>query len=485
MSDYHYATPALEQLTRRAREEIALLAYPNREWVRPVTHASGQHVHDVIIVGGGQAGLSIALGLKREGVTNVLVLDARPAGREGVWEDFARMPTLRTPKATIGIEYGIPSLAAPAFYKARYGEADWEAITRVERPRWMEFLRWFRHAAQIDVRNETECLGLGPEGNLMALTVRDSSKPGAAPHTLLTRRVVLATGYDGCGTWGIPAAITSTVAPERYCHANGPIDFAALKGKRIGLLGHGASAFDNACALLEAGVASVDLCFRRPRIPVVNPHRCVEFVGFLRHFYELDDAVRWQVNRFFELYAEPPTQNGYDRAHSYANFRLHDGSPWTALQDDGEQVHVTTPKAAFSFDYLVCATGSIVDYNARPELRALGPYVQRWRHRYTPPADNTSEMLGEYPYLGPGFQYQPLAPEHDWVGRVHAFNFSSVLSMGPHTTSSSGHKYAVPRLVAGLTAAFMAEQADAVMPTLHGYHFAELDTRAVPAREAA
>ena len=189
----------------------------------------------------------------------------------------------------------------------------------------------------------------------------------------------------------------------------------------------------------------------------------------------MPDAVRWQVGRFFEVYAEPPTQNGYDRARGYANFRMHAGAPWSSLRDDGAAVHVTTPKGGFTFDYLVCATGSVVDYAARPELRALGDLVQRWRHRYTPPADDASEMLGEYPYLGPAFEYLPLEAGNDWVSRVHAFNFSSVPSMGPHTTSSSGHKYAVPRLVAGLTAALMVEQADAVLPTLHAYDFAELD----------
>lgn len=482
MNPYTCATPTLEHLTRQAQAEVALLAYPNRAWVRPATHSSGVHVYDVVIVGGGQAGLSIAFGLKREGVTNVLVLDARAAGQEGVWENFARMQTLRTPKATIGIECGIPSLSAPAFYKARYGEEAWEAITRVERPRWMEFLRWFRHAAGLQVRNNTECLDLAPDGKLMALTVSD--KVTAVPETVLARRVVLATGYDGCGAWGIPEAITRAVPPQRYCHANGKIDFTALKGKRIGVLGHGASAFDNACALLEQGVASVDLCFRREQLPLINPHRCVEFAGFLRHFYELDDAVRWQVNRFFEVYAEPPTQNAYDRAHTYPGFCLHASAPWTTVEDDGQQVHLGTPKGNFTFDYLVCATGSVVDYSARAELRAVGAHVQRWRHRYTPPAGDVSAMLGEYPYLGPGFEYLPLAAQDEWVRRIHAFNFSSVLSMGPHTTSSSGHKYSVPRLVAGVTGALMAEQADAVMPTLFGYKEAELTLHA-PQEEAA
>jgi cation diffusion facilitator CzcD-associated flavoprotein CzcO len=485
MSGYVCATPELEELTRRARAEIAMLAYPNRDWVRPATHASGAHVYDVAIVGGGQAGLAIAFGLKRDGVGNVLVLDGRRAGEEGVWENFARMHTLRTPKATVGLEGGMPSLSAPAFYKARYGEQAWDAIARVERERWMEFLRWFRHAAGINVRNETQCLGLAPEGELVALSVEDAK----GRSTVLARHVVLATGYDGCGAWFVPDVVTRAVSPQRYCHANGPLDVAALKGKRVGILGHGASAFDNASVLLEGGAASVDLCFRRAHLPLVNPHRCVEFAGFLRHFYDLEDAVRWSVNRYFEVYAEPPTQNAYDRAHAHANFRLHASAPWTALRDDGREVHVTTPAGEFTFDYLVCATGSIIDYTLRPELAAIGPLMQRWRHRYTPPAADASELLGEYPYLGPGFEYQPLDEKDAWLRRVHAFNFSSVMSMGPHTVSSSGHKYAVPRLVTGLTQALMRAQADAVMPTLFGYGEAELTLRKPDAadqlREAA
>lgn len=465
---------ALGQLYQQVQSEIALLAYPGRDWVRPVQHSSGAHVHDVVIVGGGQAGMGVAFALKREGVGNVLILDAQPAGFEGVWETFARMPRLRTPKATIGIESGVPSLSAPAFYKACYGEQAWAGIDRIERSRWMAFLRWFRLAAGLQIRNDTECVALAPEGELVALTTRDQTAGPGSERVLLARHVVLATGYDGCGAWRIPEFVSRAVSPERVCHANGPIDFAALAGKRIGILGHGASAFDNAAALLEQGVASVDLCFRREQIPTVNPHRCVEFAGFLKHFHDLDDLTRWQVNRFFEVYAEPPTQNGFDRAHGFPDFRMHAGSPWTELVDDGNAVHVTTPKGRFTFDYLVCATGSAVDYQARAELRSLGPLVQRWRHRFEAPLTEASETLGEYPYLGAAFGYQPLVEADDWVRRVHAFNFSSALSMGPHSTSSSGHKYSVPRLVAGLTASFMAAQSDAVMPTLRAYREAEL-----------
>ena len=475
-----HMTPALQALTQQVKAELALLAYPNRDWVLPVTRPDGQPVHDVIIIGAGQAGLGTALALRRDGISNLLVIDGLPAGREGVWENFARMTHLRTPKGTVGIEGGIPSLSAPAFYRAAYGEQAWADIERIERPRWMAFLRWFRSAAGIEVCNDTACQSLQPEGDLLALTVQTGAQ---APRRLLARQVVLATGFDGCGVWQVPPAIAAAVAPERLNHSNEPIDFASLAGRRVGILGHGASAFDNACIALEHGAASVDVCFRRERIPTINPHRRLEFAGFLKHFHDLDDQVRWRTNRFFEVHDQPPTQNGWDRAHSFAQFRAHAGSPWLEVRDEGGQVHVRTPHARFTFDHVICATGAVVDYQARGELRTLGPLIRRWRHAFTPDADERSDTLAEYPYLGPGFEYLPLDPLRDgWVKRVRAFNFSSIVSMGPHTTSASGHKHSIPRLVGGITGALMAEQAPALLPALHDYEEAELRPR--PAQSA-
>ena len=65
----------LAALERQAREDLDTLAYPDRNWVQPLAHRSGQHVYDVVIVGAGQARLAAGFMLKRDGVTNVLLVD--------------------------------------------------------------------------------------------------------------------------------------------------------------------------------------------------------------------------------------------------------------------------------------------------------------------------------------------------------------------------------------------------------------------------
>jgi hypothetical protein len=121
------------RLAERARRDLAALAHPAAAWVRPALHASGQHVFDVVIVGAGQSGLIIGLALKREGVCNVLLLDRNPAGYEGPWETFARMAVLRSPKAVVGAELGIPSLSVRAWFEARYAAEAWERIIWIPR----------------------------------------------------------------------------------------------------------------------------------------------------------------------------------------------------------------------------------------------------------------------------------------------------------------------------------------------------------------
>jgi cation diffusion facilitator CzcD-associated flavoprotein CzcO len=100
-----------------------------------------------------------------------------------------------------------------------------------------------------------------------------STKTASGSTAIFVRRVVIATGHDGGGVWAVPDMVSDGLLPQVYTHSNVPIDFARLTGRRVGILGHGGSAFDAGLAAPQAGAASVDLCFRCPRLPVVNPHR--------------------------------------------------------------------------------------------------------------------------------------------------------------------------------------------------------------------
>jgi hypothetical protein len=55
------------------------------------------------------------------------------------------------------------------------------------------------------------------------------------------------------------------------------------------------------------------------------------------------------------------------------------------------------------------------------------------------------------------------------MGRVHAFNPASFVSSGPHSTSITGQKHALPRLLRALTRRLLLEQEDGVLDALRAY----------------
>lgn len=472
----------LTALSARVRHELEMFTYPARPWVKPREVPDGGPVHDVVIVGGGQAGLAIANGLIREGITRIVCLDRNPAGSEGPWETFARMGTLRTPKTLVGTELGFPSLSIESYYLARFGQEAWDAIDRVPRTHWMDYLRWYRRTLDLPVRNDTGVVSIGrARDGVIAV----DAETGGTPARFHARHVVLATGYDGGGAWRIPADIAAAVPPDRVFHSNGPIDFAPMRGKRVGVLGHGASAFDNAVRALAEGAARVDLCFRRAQLPVTNPHRCIEFVGFLKHFPELSDATRWRVNLHFRAVDQPPSHGGFGEARSHPQFAMHAGCPWLGFTPNGDgSITVETPKGGMTFDYLICATGLLFDLAARPELTVFRDDILPWHAAFTPAPDEAHPILGKFPYLGANYEFRARpGGDDDTLRRVFAFNASAMVSMGPHSTAVSGLKYAIPRLLRGITRSLMLEQESAVVADLKAYDEIDLDVTVPQAAE--
>ncbi len=453
---------AEQALAEQARAEAALLAYPDRPWVRPV-EVDGVRSLDVLVIGGGMSGLAISHGLRRAGVHNVSVLDARPAGQEGVWEDFARMTELRTTKAQNGIDFGQPSLSVQKWFQARHGIAAWEAMTRMPRRDWMAYLRWYRATLNLPVENEVTVTDIGPGRSPGVLAVQTSRGRRFA------RSVVLATGFAGVSSLRTPPVVADGLPPDRWDHACTPIDFARFRGQRIGILGHGASAFDAAVVALEQGAVRVDLCFRRAALPEVNPHRHLDAPGMMAHWTSLSDRVRWNIARHMRDFDQPPGVHSYHAAVALPGFHMHAASPWETVALGSGDIVVSTPRRLFRFDHLVCATGYVLDLVAHPELRRLADRVVLWRDRYTPPAGEANPELGTYPYLSEGYEFQPRNPADLWVSRVHAFNPASFVSSGPHSTSITGHKRALPRLLRALTRRLLLEQEDVVLDALRAY----------------
>ena len=472
----------LAVLSERVLRDVKMLSYPAVPWVKQREHPSGEPVYDVLIVGGGQSGLTVANGLMRDGITNILCLDSNPEGFEGPWETFARMGTLRTPKFLVGTELGMPALSIQSYYVARFGQEAWDAIDRVPRTRWMDYLRWYRKTLNLPVRNNVSVTHIG---RCIDGIMQVEADTGGQSERFLARRVVLATGYDGCGEWRIPEAVAKAVSPDRVFHSNGPVDFTRMVGKRVGVLGHGASAFDNAARALAEGATSVDLCFRRQKLPLVNPHRWIEFVGFLKHFPDLSDETRWRVNLHFKKIDQPPARWGFAEAHSYDAFTMHAGSPWQSLEQRGDgSVDVTTPKGKMTFDYLICATGSAIDFDQRTELSEFQQDILTWNDAFQPRESESHPVLGLFPYLGKHYEFRSReGGDAASLGRIYAFNFSAILSMGPHSTSVSGHKYSVPRVLRGLSRSLMSEQEPDLMPDLEAYDESDLDLS--PAHAAA
>jgi FAD-dependent urate hydroxylase len=195
-----------------------------------------------------------------------------------------------------------------------------------------------------------------------------------------------------------------------YAHSNGPIDFGQLVSKRIGILGHGGSAFDAAIMALRTGAARADICFRRPMLPVVNPDKRLEFSAILAHYPELDDRIRWNVARHFDLHDQPPPLHTFDRACRQPGLYVHPDSAWEDVDWTGDRVVVTTKRDRFIFDFVISATGVSFDLALRPELDGIVDDIALWSDRFVPEPHEAHPQLGKLPYLGKRYEFPRRCP---------------------------------------------------------------------------
>lgn len=408
-------------------------------WV-PKTHGVD---HDVFIIGGGQTGTALAFALRRAGISNTTIIDAAKEGDEGVWLRRARMETLRTPKSNLGPELGIPPLTFQAWYESRYGEEAYRVIGRIARTDWAAYLAWFKQITGIEVRFGTRLLKIEPSENHFRLTIQKDNTTSFET----ARKVVFATGFRGAGGINIPDAITSRLPREIYEHTDNHIDFDALRGKKIAVLGAAASAFDAASTALETGAAAVHLFSRRPDIPRLSRVRVTGFPGF-EHFHRLSDDERWHlIRRIRELGASVPPDS-IRRATKFPNFHLHLNAPWDSVRAENSHAVVSSNGHTFEFDYLIAGTGFKVDLRLLPELSLFADHIATWQDRYSAPDDDRDDELLRYPYLGHGYELkEKQANAAPYLRNIHILNFAGFLSFGRILGDIASLTGAVPRLV--------------------------------------
>ncbi|MES2938839.1 MAG: NAD(P)/FAD-dependent oxidoreductase [Pseudomonadota bacterium] len=465
---------ALAALAERARADLQRLNFPPANWVPPAAAPDGGTVLDVLVAGAGMCGQTAACALLREGVPNLRVIDRCARGDEGPWGTYARMLTLRSPKHLTGPDLGVPSLTFRAWYEAQHGDAGWAALHKVGRIDWRDYLLWVRDTVGLAVENGVSLLALDDDGGL----VRARLATPRGEETVWARKVVLALGRDGSGAPRWPSypglRRDDPLAQGRVLHSADAIDFDSLRGKRVGVLGAGASAFDNAACALEAG-ANVVLYSRRPQLPQVNKSKWTAFTGFFRGYEALDDARKWRFYTYIFDEQVPPPWETVRRCDAHDSFALRLGETWVDVQPDAGGVTVATSRTTERFDAVVFGTGFDVDLRDRAELARYAAHIDTWARHITPEQAASHPEPARFPYLGSGFELRSADGAHaEALSRLHLFNWGSTMSQGALAGDIPGLAIGATRLAQAIARDLFVEDADLHWTRLQAHEEAEL-----------
>src|SRR5690606_7938718 len=119
-------------------------------------------------------------------------------------------------------------------------------------------------------------------------------------------------GIAGMGRAAIPNPIRA-LPQSLWAHTDDPINFSALKGANIGVIGAASSAFDVAATALEAGAGRVSLFCRHADLARYNRVKGMSYPGALEHYHELPDADRWSLMHFLHQRSACPMPDTVER----------------------------------------------------------------------------------------------------------------------------------------------------------------------------
>ncbi|HZF30043.1 MAG TPA: FAD-dependent oxidoreductase [Gammaproteobacteria bacterium] len=440
--------PAVAPQSADANRELAAqtgrtLRWAGRDaadWVKPRSGVD----HNVVIVGGGQSGVAIAYGLKRKGVGKVDVIDQSEPGQAGIWRNIARMHQLRTPKTLLpGPEAGNVALSFRAWYETLNTPQAFDALDRIPRLAWADYLAWFQQTTDTKVRYRTRLVEIEPQGDVLRLHLDVEG----TPRVETTRKLVLANGYAGAGGPSIPDFMRS-LPPAVWAHSTGQIPVEKLAGKVVGVVGAGSNAFDAAGVALEAGAAEVHMFNRRSYVDYQAPAATAPppataaspptppvdrgYSNVLELTYELPDVVRWRNFLLTERRVASVPLDSLQRAVAFKGFHIHQSTSLANVAAAGNgKVTAKAGRKTMRFDYLIAGTGYRVDLAAQPELARIHDQIALWRDRFKPAQGDENAAGALHPYLGAGFELLPRGDTAaEFLRNVHCFNLAAALSFG-------------------------------------------------------
>lgn len=465
------------------RQDLEFLNLPVKRWTAAQTTADGQPIVDVLIVGAGMAGVTLAIALKHLGV-QARLLDEAPAGYEGPWDTTARMETLRSGKFLVGPALGFAHLTFRAYFVAQFGTAAWEALDKIPRVQWMDYLRWLRKVNELDVRNDTKVTLVQPGADGVATVDVQRTAPASAdggadgpPSSakLYARHVVLATGRGGLGGPRTPEW-ASQIPQDKRVHSADVWSGNQFAGKHVVVIGGGSSAMDCAGTALEHGATEVHLLIRRSDLPRVNKSKALVTPGFTHGYLIFTDAWKWRFRHYMSLHIPPP-HNSTLRVSHHKNAFFHFDAPiqQVAMREDGK-VRIDTPKGSIATDYVIFATGYAVDWSQRPELAPFAAHVLLWKDVYTPPENLTNTDMGCFPYLGPNFQFvEKQDGACPGLSHIHCFCYPATLSFGSVSGDIPQITDGARMLAEGLSGELFAADVEAQFKKVEAFEEPELD----------
>ena len=459
---------ALAEHEAQVARDLETLNLPPRNWM-PALARDGVAVLDVVVVGAGMNGIAAAGALIFKGIRNIAVLDASAPGQEGPWVTTARMDTLRSPKTLPGPCFGIPSLTFRAWHEASRGAEAWEGLYKIPNAMWQDYLGWLMRVLRLPVTHDTRVTRISPAEGVLRLTLDDGRE-------MLARRVVLATGRAGAGGLHVPAHVDPALFPDRAALAPTAIDFAALRGRSIALIGGGASAWDNAATALEQGAAEAHMYVRRAILPQVNKGRGSAGPGFHIGWHALSIAERWNLIAYMQDAQAPPPHESVNRALRQPNFHIHLATPVHAARRGADGVVLDLPGRQVTHDFLIIGTGFVVDLDHVPELAEFAPPAARWLDRYTPPEALRRPEMARFPFLGGGFELEPRdASAPPELTRIHLMNYGAHASHGGIASDIPGVAVAGERLAVAIVRHFFQEEIGTMRRELEAFDEPELE----------